>query len=371
MSFQFGFSNDDFSDDELNNDSQVSGITQNSQQNQASQNSPLDSLQLTSNDVKQPKWESLNSILQSLTNVRLSFETFHTPKLQVPLYRRELFDVKHQLMGEADDEAPTSNTELEILMGETNEDVRKNVYEGGLKSWECSIDLVDSLAASTNVQSFTTVLELGCGTALPSEYLFLKYLQSGAFKGIRLVLSDYNESVLRLVTIPNLIISWANAVLTPEEWAMLQRSEDENIPVTNDEVLLTPAVLSAFRQDIESKKIEIELLSGTWGRKFNQLLLEHVVPCKDLLVLTSETIYQPDTLPVISETLLEVLLHNKTSDNVAKAVLAAKDIYFGVGGSVVEFENYMTKRIKNGNLDLNLQTFKVNAGLKRSIVSIE
>lgn len=367
MSFSFGFTSNDFSDDELSDN----GIVNDSNIKAENLENPLDSQHLLLPDVIQAQMEDLSAMLRSLKDVRLTFEKFVTPETSYPLYRRELFDVKHQLMGEADDEAPTSNTELEILMGETNEDVRKNVYEGGLKSWECSIDLVDSLAASTNVQSFTTVLELGCGTALPSEYLFLKYLQSGAFKGIRLVLSDYNESVLRLVTIPNLIISWANAVLTPEEWAMLQRSEDENIPVTNDEVLLTPAVLSAFRQDIESKKIEIELLSGTWGRKFNQLLLEHVVPCKDLLVLTSETIYQPDTLPVISETLLEVLLHNKTSDNVAKAVLAAKDIYFGVGGSVVEFENYMTKRIKNGNLDLNLQTFKVNAGLKRSIVSIE
>lgn len=30
----------------------------------------------------------------------------------------------------------------------TEEDIRTNLYEGGLKSWECSIDLVKELASS-------------------------------------------------------------------------------------------------------------------------------------------------------------------------------------------------------------------------------
>jgi len=40
----------------------------------------------------------------------------------------------------------------------TEEDIRSNLYEGGLKSWECSIDLVKELASSGT--SISTVIEV-------------------------------------------------------------------------------------------------------------------------------------------------------------------------------------------------------------------
>jgi len=57
---------------------------------------------------------------------------------------------------------------IETLKGEHNEsDLVSGVYEGGLKVWECSLDLVDFIAQNANDFKGKTVLELGCGQGLP------------------------------------------------------------------------------------------------------------------------------------------------------------------------------------------------------------
>lgn len=376
MSFQFGLSSADLSDDELSD-------TQNGFQNFSNETpsesgqaaNPLDAPYLRSGELKQPKYEDLSTILKSLQDVRVSFEKFYTPEEKIGLYRRELFDVKHQLMTESDDNANVQiNAELEILIGDTNEDVRKNVYEGGLKSWECSIDLVNALSKSVNAMfSSGTILELGCGTSLPSEYLFIQLLQNAQGPcNAKFILADYNESVLRLVSIPNMIIAWAFESLSSQDRCALQQCGDETIPVVENELLLTSALLDSFLNDITKRGINLTLMSGTWGRDFYNMLSSEICRTNDLLVLSSETIYQPDMLPVISELLLEILRPDlEPLNSSVKALVAAKDIYFGVGGSVIEFQNYMQKRINAKKLDLTLQTFKVQAGLKRSIVSLE
>lgn len=368
MSFAFGFSNEDFSDDELDIANQN---TDDKPSTSVPRINPLDSEVLLGESVNQPKYIDLDDILRSLANVRLSFEEVETPTTNSVLYRRELFDVKHQLMSEVD--SGTNNVELEILMGETNEDLRRNVYEGGLKSWECSIDLVDSFVKNpAQISQCQNIIELGCGTSLPSEFLFMEYLRSNINTGINFTLCDYNESVIRLVSIPNLIVSWAKTVISNEQWIELQASEDSNIPIASDELLLTEKLLEAFKSDLEFRNVSFSFISGSWGRKFMDVLIEHkATPLSNTLILTAETIYQPDTLPVISETLIELIVDNKKNSYPVKCLLAAKDIYFGVGGSIVDFENYIAKRIATDNLPLCLNKFKVNAGLKRSIVLIE
>ena len=41
------------------------------------------------------------------------------------------------------------------------------MYEGGLKIWECSLDLATFVATNVNVEK-CNVIELGCGAALPA-----------------------------------------------------------------------------------------------------------------------------------------------------------------------------------------------------------
>lgn len=366
MSFSFGFSATDFSDDDFD------GETQQSPSIIASTDAsphPLDAPHLLDKSAIQPQWENLEAMIKSLENVRISFEEFETPQKKTILYRRELFDVKHQLMSEAD-EAQDEKVELDILIGETSEDLRKNVYEGGLKSWECSIDVVDSLSASDDpLKDVNCILELGCGTALPSEYIFSRYLKEGSRSGCKFILSDYNSSVLRLVTIPNLIITWAKHILNEEEWVQLQQTGDENIPIRPDELLLTSKFLEAFYQDLQAKNISIHLLSGTWGRSFSNLIPARLSASDGALIITSETIYQPENLPVVAETVLDLMLSKKLGT--VKALVAAKDIYFGVGGSIMDFEKYLKERIETDSLPLNYSTYKIDSGLKRSIIFIK
>lgn len=83
----------------------------------------------------------------------------------VPIPRRELWDVRVQIMAEdslGNDETKNGNDrsdrdEISVaedgkgngkgIEGLGKDDVKTGVYEGGFKSWECSVDLVRVLAA--------------------------------------------------------------------------------------------------------------------------------------------------------------------------------------------------------------------------------
>lgn len=369
MSFSFGFTNEDLDIDQ--------SISNNNEINQSNNNisvvNPLDAPELKTNNVIQPQIESLQTILSNLKDVRVSYESIDIPTIsqsigQPKLYRRDLFDMKHQLMSE-DDPVTTSgenSNELDILI---HEDLRKNIYEGGLKSWECSIDLVsllnESFHSSKELSFAETncIVEIGCGTALPSEYIFQQYLKQEINTGLNLILTDYNSSALRLATIPNLIITWINTCLSED---LLHSTQPENISLKyNEEIMFSEKLLHMFVKDMNQRNINILLISGSWGRDFTNLLhqlINTTINCKKLLVLTSETIYQPDHLPLISETLID--LKQNTNFTQVNQMIAAKDIYFGVGGSLIEFENYLRNR------QIDFTTQKINAGLKRSIVIV-
>lgn len=363
MSFSFGFSGNDYEDAEGPSQTTTNNII--IETNDQPLSNPLDSEHLLNDPVVQPKIEDYITTLKSLQNVRLTFEQFTTPETHSTLFRRELFDIKHQLMSENNS---TGENELDILI---NEDLKKDVYEGGLKSWECSIDVVDTLSKKAqdvsvlpdlDLSQIKYVVELGCGTALPTEYIFTQYIIQKSTQGIHFILADYNSSVLRLASLPNLIITWAKLTLSPEQWSNLQKSNNENIPVMDDELLLTDQLIDMFYKDMQERNVSISLISGSWGRQFNSLLYSLMPSTNDqVLVITSETIYQPENLPLISETLIDINTHFTQKTH---TLVAAKDIYFGVGGSILDFQDYLTKR------NINFNTFKVNAGLKRSIVYI-
>lgn len=62
--------------------------------------------------------------------------TIESPKgKNISIPRRELFDIRMQLMAE---DEPEGESLIENL---DKSDLRTNVYEGGFKTWECSLDL--------------------------------------------------------------------------------------------------------------------------------------------------------------------------------------------------------------------------------------
>lgn len=133
-------------------------------------------------------------------------------------------------------------------------------------------------------------------------------------------LQDYNASVLRLVTLPNMLLSWASYSASPA--LNLQQHPDGDLEIT-------PELLSQFRQDLATPQIHLHFLSGSWSPAL-AALIPGSAPDMGTLILGAETIYSPAATSAFVEILIILLKRVK----MAKAMLAAKRLYFGVGGSV-------------------------------------
>lgn len=271
----------------------------------------------------------------SFSTISLTSPLGHTARLP----RREIFDVRVQLMAEDD------NSRTNILAGLENTDLQTNVYEGGYKTWECSLDLARFLLdrgprkALDDLVRVQHAVELGCGSAIPSLVLFQYAVREKL--SMMFSLADYNEDVVRLVTLPNLVLAWA-ACLSVEESTSL--FPDGNPLLETDEehgdLYLTPEILKAFREQLKSSGIEINLLSGSWMPTEKFLELVPSTPDLNTFILGSETIYSPASLTAFAETIVALMKRVKTG----KAVVAAKQVYFGVGGSVDAFRQECSER---------------------------
>ncbi|XP_049873388.1 histidine protein methyltransferase 1 homolog isoform X2 [Pectinophora gossypiella] len=192
-------------------------------------------------------------------------------------------------------------------------DLITGTYEGGLKIWECTYDLIKYLEDNESKLGFENkkVLDLGCGAGLLGIYTFMN--------GANVTFQDYNKEVLECVTIPNVLLN----------------CDDE---------------------DIEFELTRCKFYSGDWA-SFNQKL-----PDTEFydLILTCETIYNPSNYGK----LIDLFLQRLTKDGTI--YLAAKTHYFGVGGGTREFE----KCIKNNSLLKSEVCWKNTSGVQREIIKI-
>ncbi|KAL3700416.1 hypothetical protein R1sor_018438 [Riccia sorocarpa] len=86
------------------------------------------------------------------------------------------------------------------IFGVAKTDLVPGKYEGGLKLWECTSDLINTLRREIKDGQLSfrgkRVLELGCGHGLPGILAILKGASTVHFQ-------DFNAEVLRHLTIPN------------------------------------------------------------------------------------------------------------------------------------------------------------------------
>lgn len=200
-------------------------------------------------------------------------------------------------------------------------DVLKGKYEGGLKIWECSIDLARYLFNSLSLETIQnnndelTFIELGCGHALPSLSLLKAIHQSSKFKTINVYLQDYNRDCLESVTYINL-----------------------------KHFLL--------KHEFKDVKLNVKFVYGSW-KYLNKILPNF----KFDLILTSETIYNRFYYKDLLDLCKYLLKTNKNENNNEDEIkhkkfkydeerisssfilLAAKTYYFGCGGNLYEFLN--------------------------------
>jgi hypothetical protein len=86
------------------------------------------------------------------------------------------------------------NEDLPDLNLPSNKDLVPGSYEGGIKIWECSLDLCNFLPKYIGYYPMEklNVLELGCGHGLPGLYFLLR--------GCRVMFQDFNKEVLEKIT---------------------------------------------------------------------------------------------------------------------------------------------------------------------------
>ncbi|KAI1864289.1 hypothetical protein JX265_008660 [Neoarthrinium moseri] len=357
MSFAFSFSGDDI-DEELQADNNIPSKPTQAPAAPSSAfpvaGKPL--LPTVRHDFKQ----MLSLLPSKIAFGLLGVELDGGETIQLP--RRELWDVRVQLMAEDDD-----GGEAEPGLG--SHDVKTGVYEGGFKSWESSVDLVKVLEQSkpflSSQDEAPCVVELGCGTALPSLAMFQWAASTNRGEDanpLTIILADYNSTVLQLVTLPNFILSWA----------LQQRTElplvDAALSSEDGELDLTPEVIQAFQEFLSQRKVNIEFISGAWCQEFVELV-ENALPAnangsrQRVIVLGAETIYSPFALQSFTDTVFSLLSHQKAQGNSAEVLAAAKKLYFGVGGSLDDFVT------KARELGATVETLREETeGVRRGVV---
>lgn len=286
------------------------------------------------------------------------------------------------------DDLATDNAEL--IAGLEQGDLKPNFYEGGFKTWECSLDLADVLLSSfagigaggeEEEEESVHVVELGCGTAVPSLMLFARILKSSLTttdssekRRYRFTMADYNSTVLRMVTFTNFLLTWwINSPASPKGTTTIEVGEEGELDI--DAMLL-----DTFQADLERRGIGIEFISGGWSAEFVRLALDSsrqqdAGVSSSTLILASETIYSPSSLGVFSETLLELLRKSGrecSPKNKSTALIAAKKVYFGVGGGVDEFLQVLDQQPlqEKESIRVNERREITSGGVKRVVLEI-
>ena len=96
---------------------------------------------------------------------------------------------------------------------------------------------------------------------------------------------------------------------------------------------------------LQSSNITVSAISGSWSPDFSALVSSEFsagASC-DTLILASETIYSPNSIFHFSTTLMELLSAAQINGQRARALVAAKQVYFGVGGGVNDFKAVLTR----------------------------
>ncbi|CAA0816366.1 Putative methyltransferase family protein [Striga hermonthica] len=166
-------------------------------------------------------------------------------------------------------------------------------YEGGLKLWEGSLDLITALNSEMKHQKLSfkgkRVLELGCGHGLPGIFACLQGSTAVHFQ-------DFNVEVLKCLTIPNVN-------------ANLEKCSPE-----------------------DRTNVETRFFSGDWA----EVELDRAAGYD--VILMAETVYSVPALPNLYK-----LIKSCLSCPGGVVYFAAKKYYFGVGGGSRRFLSIIEK----------------------------
>ncbi|XP_074078078.1 histidine protein methyltransferase 1 homolog [Macrotis lagotis] len=216
----------------------------------------------------------------------------------------------------------------------SHSDLITGIYEGGMKIWECTFDLLAYLTDEEVQFAGKRVLDLGCGAGLLG-IIALK----GKAKEIHF--QDYNSTVIDEITIPNVIVN-------------------SNFECEDDEISEPDLKRRRNANPAQQLLSKCRFFSGEWY-EFSKLVLSSKKDfAKYDIILTSETIYNPSYYSPFHQTLSNLLDEN------GQVFLASKAHYFGVGGGVHLFQKFIEER----NV-FETRTLKIiDEGLKRILIKM-
>ena len=201
--------------------------------------------------------------------------------------------------------------------------VKAGSYEGGHQIWECTNDLITYVCSESLPLSQcslpTTVLDLGCGTGLLGIAAH-KLLEKSGFN-VNLVFQDMNEEVIKSSLVPTVMANSCGekAHYVVSSWETMAQ---------NLSTLLTP-----FQ---DNRKI----------------------------ILSSETLYNPDQYPHLCSIVRDLITGN---DDIA--LFATKRYYFGVGGGTEQFKRYIEENTSQLFCEV-IQSFEDGKSNTRDILKI-
>ncbi|NWU86068.1 MET18 methyltransferase, partial [Onychorhynchus coronatus] len=247
------------------------------------------------------------------------------------LYHVSVSVLETMCLGDTDSEGIVSKSVS------SHSDLIPGVYEGGLKIWECTFDLMDYFSEAEIQFTNKTVLDLGCGAGL----LGIVALKG---KAERVHFQDYNSTVIEEITLPNVVANCVNEGTSGKD-----RNASKPPAKRPKKAEGSPDVLTKCR-----------FFSGEWS-EVSQLLLSSNKPfSKYDIILTSETIYNPDYYSALHDTLAQLL------DKNGHVYLASKVHYFGVGGGIYLFQKFIEER----NVFRTSIIKTIDQGLQRCIMEM-
>ncbi|NXS18553.1 MET18 methyltransferase, partial [Mystacornis crossleyi] len=242
--------------------------------------------------------------------------------------------VEMTCLGDADSEGIVSKSVS------SHSDLIPGVYEGGLKIWECTFDLMDYFSEAEIEFTNKTVLDLGCGAGL----LGIVALRS---KAHRVHFQDFNSTVIDEITLPNVVANCIN------EGRRMGSGKDRKTSKP-------PSKRPRKAEGSPDMLNRCRFFSGEWSQ-VTQLLLSSNKPfSKYDIILTSETIYNPDYYSALHDALAQLL------DKNGCVYLASKVHYFGVGGGIYLFEKFIAEK----NVFRTTMVKTIDQGLQRCIMEI-